>query len=69
MKTEKKLLGLSAELWQAIDADRGDTPRGSYLESILWNSQTIKRSAKAAGVVKPTRPADGRGKWSRKGRK
>ena len=69
MKPEKKLLGLSAELWQAIEQARGDTPRGSYVESILWNSQTIKRAAKAAGVEKPTRPADGRGKWSRKGRK
>lgn len=65
MKTEKVLLGLSAELRQAIDAARGTTPRGSFVEALLWNSATIKRAAKAEGVAKPKRAEDRRGRWKR----
>lgn len=58
----KKLIELSDELWGAIDAARGDSPRNGWLERELWRLGSIRDGAKQAGVTKPQRPIDGRGR-------
>ena len=59
---QKKLIQLSDELWTAIDAARGDVPRNGWLERELWRLGAIRDGAKQAGVSKPQRPLDGRGR-------
>ena len=61
----RKVLHLSKELIAAIDEARGEVPASPFVEQQLWRLKTIKDAAEAAGVEKPTRPADGRGKWKR----
>lgn len=65
MKTEKVLLGLSAELLEVLDAARGAAPRASFVEAILWRAAPIKAEAKRRGVQKPDRPTDRRGRHKR----
>lgn len=61
MATSKKLIELSDELWAAIDAARGDSPRNGWLEQELRKLHSVKQGAAAAGVDFPERPVDGRG--------
>ena len=56
---------ISEELFAAIEAARGESPRNPFLEAVLWKVKTIRDGADAAGVEKPARPADGRGKYDR----
>lgn len=65
MKTERILLGVSAELREVLDAARGTVPRGSFVEAILWRSVAIKREAARRGVKDPKREADRRGRHKR----
>lgn len=58
----KKLIELSDELWTAIDAARGESPRNGWLERELWRLGSVRDGAKDAGVSKPRRPIDGRGR-------
>lgn len=59
---KKKLIELSEELWAAIDAARGASPRNGWLERELWRLGSIRDGARQAGVSKPKRPLDGRGR-------
>jgi hypothetical protein len=52
-------------LFAAIEAARGESPRNPFLEAVLWKVKTIRDGADAAGVAKPARPAEGRGKYDR----
>jgi len=56
---------ISEELFAAIEAARGESPRNPFLEAVLWKVKTIRDGADAAGVAKPARPAEGRGKYDR----
>jgi len=58
----KKLIELTDELWAAIDAARGGSPRNGWLERELWRLGSIRDGAKQSGVKKPQRPIDGRGR-------
>lgn len=57
----KVLVELTDELWAAIDASRGPVARNPWLERELWRLKSVRDGAKAAGVVKPDRPIEGRG--------
>ena len=63
---KKKLIALTDELWAAIDAARGDTPRNSWLESKLRRTKAVRDAAKSNGITFPSRPVDGRGRWKRR---
>jgi hypothetical protein len=58
---QKKLIELSNELWAAIDAARGDSPRNGWLERELWRLKSVRDGARESGVTKPERAIDGRG--------
>ena len=65
MGLEQRGIKMSEEVWAAIDAARGDEPRGPWLERFLASCGTIRKGAKTAGVTLPKRPVEGRGKWER----
>lgn len=44
-KLEYKRLGLTEELWQAIDAVRGDKSYGAYIEAVVGQRPEIRRVA------------------------
>jgi hypothetical protein len=56
---------ISEELFGAIESARGEAPRNPWIEAVLWKVKAIRDGADAAGVAKPDRPAEGRGKYDR----
>lgn len=56
---------ISEELFRAIESARGESPRNPWIETVLWKMKAIRDGADAAGVTKPDRPAEGRGKYDR----
>jgi len=61
MKTKQFQFQITTQLWQAIDAARGDQPRCGWLEAQLWRMKSIKDGAEASGVENPKRPVERRG--------
>lgn len=62
---KKILFEVSEELKAAIDSAKGSAPRNPWLESELWRLKSIRDGAATAGVEKPDRPIEGRGKHER----
>ena len=61
----KLLIEFSDEMAAAIDAARGKSPRGPFLEGLLRRLKAIRVAADSIGVELPDRPADRRGTWAR----
>ena len=59
-------LQITDELFAAVETARGDAPRNPWIESTLWRTKAVRDAADVAGVAKPERPAEGRGKYTRK---
>lgn len=59
-------LQITEELFAAVETARGEQPRNPWIESTLWRAKAVRDAADAAGVAKPTRPAEGRGKYARR---
>ncbi len=59
-------LQITEELFAAVETARGESPRNPWIESALWRTKAVRDAADAAGVAKPARPAEGRGKYARR---
>lgn len=59
-------LQITEELFAAVETARGESPRNPWIESTLWRAKSVRDAADVAGVAKPERPAEGRGKYQRR---
>jgi hypothetical protein len=59
-------LQITEELFAAVETARGEQPRNPWIESTLWRAKAVRDAADAAGIAKPARPAEGRGKYRRR---
>ena len=60
------LIDLSDELLAAIDHARDGEPRGPWIENHLRRLAAVRTAAKALDLAIPPRPADARGKHTKR---
>lgn len=62
VEQEKFLFACSPELKRCLDIAKGERARNPFVEELLWRSGIIRNAARQAGIRRPDRPTDGRGR-------
>ena len=57
MTLDAKLIRLTPEAWQLIDAARGDASRAEFIETMLWTK--LRKVASDADLTRPVRRGPG----------